>query len=192
MTARTAIEPARTPNAAMVNQREARESGLDAANVAGPAAVTAARDSTNDPVATPAQAGRTTPGAAKAARERRPLARRTACPTVAANAIARSTVPMANRACVANSMGASAVASETFDAVGPVPPRRSPVASRQAAAAPPGGGPAGCRAGTVRSMRRTSPHVPQVSIHATRPVPHFGHATERSRLQVLQRVSPGG
>src|SRR5438093_6281670 len=61
-----------------------------------------------------------------------------------------------------------------------------------AAAAPPGGGPAGRSAGTVRSILSTRPHVPHVSMYAGRPVPHFGQTTAASRPQTGQRVVPGG
>src|SRR5258705_5843625 len=104
MTARTSIEPARSANAATVSQRDTLERGDGAAKSAGPAAATAARDSTNDPVATPAHAGWGAPAGASTAARRRPLARSTACPIVAAKAIASTTVPMANSAWVSGSI----------------------------------------------------------------------------------------
>src|SRR5438552_7383854 len=104
ITPRTTIDAARNANAAMVSQRAAPESGEGAAKSAGPAAASAARDSTKEPVATPAQAGRMAlAGASMAARERRPLASRTAWAIVAANAIASTTVPIANSAWVSAS-----------------------------------------------------------------------------------------
>src|SRR6185295_14034900 len=112
MTPRTTIEPARSANAATVSQRDGRESGEGAAKSAGPDAATAARDSTNEPVATPAQAGLgALIGASTLARERRPFASSTACPIAAANAKTSTTVPIANSAWVSASMSGRGGAS---------------------------------------------------------------------------------
>src|SRR6185369_11397373 len=111
MIPRTTIDARRVANAPTVSQRAAPESGDGAAKSAGPAAATAERDSTNDPVATPAQAGRTglpaNPAAAPArpaASARRPLASITAWPIVAAKANTSTIVPMVKRASVAVSI----------------------------------------------------------------------------------------
>src|SRR6185437_13675001 len=77
-TPRTIIEPASSTNAPTVSQRAAPDSGEGAAKSAGPAAETAARSSTKDPVATPAHAGRTALAVESIAARRRPFARSTA------------------------------------------------------------------------------------------------------------------
>ena len=64
----------------------------------------------------------------------------------------------------------------------------------QAAAAPPGGGPAGWSASCSArlSILRISPQLAQVSIRACRPMPHFGQVTTSSWPQVSQVVAPLG
>src|SRR6185295_15073409 len=112
MTPRTTIEPARSANAATVSQRDGRESGEGAAKSAGPDAATAARDSTNEPVATPAQAVLgAVMGASTLARARRPFASSTACPIAAAKAKTSRTVPIAKSAWVSASMSGRGCAS---------------------------------------------------------------------------------
>ena len=66
-------------------------------------------------------------------------------------------------------------------------------ASGQAAAAPPGLGPAVVRTATARVLTfRTRPQFVQVSMSAERPRPHIGQMTASSSWHVSQRSVPDG
>src|SRR5262245_44577611 len=181
ISARTTSDATSSANAPSVIPIAARDSGVGEAERVVGADDDAVRDVTNEPVTPLATSAGWPIGAGARASSRRPLASRTACPTWAANPMAVASTPSAKRIeescsiCSPRTRGAS---------------RSVPAGLGQAAARPPGGGPARRARRTVGLIENESPQLPQVSIAAERTREHLGHATRRFS-PLSDRVAPG-